>query len=566
MSTDKNNLVYQEQLDDNVIEMLSEDIGSNYSLRTENTKTIVKALNEILGKDIICNAVGSPLLTTDTFAEMGEKIHVMVNDFKAKLMGLGVSVSSIDKLASLIEKMGEIDLGVDAEELMNPLEESLREILENKGVELTGEETVAELIIKVDDMIDNLTAEFDEELIENKNKLYNLMVDNSYNADNNSTYDELIDILRNEDINPCKIKQIAGGYGHTMILMKSGELWSCGYNYYGQLGLGDTTTKKTFTYCLSNVEYVACGHNFTFVIKNDGTLWSCGRNNKGQLGLGNTTDVNYFEQVTSDVKLVSCGYDFTYIIKNDGTLWSCGDGTDYKTGHGASSEQLTEFTQVTANGVSNDVKYVACSKGTSTIGHAMIIKNDNSLWSVGNGEDGQVGTGEYTIAHNGFKQVATDVEQVCCGKNFSIMKKIDGSVWFTGNDTYWLISSSSGMTYSSFQQITTMQGEDVLDVTCGALHVFYREKTETGRVNVWSMGENGDGQLGIGSTSDAKSFNQITQAPMSIVSCGWNNTILVTKTGNIWVVGLNENGQLGLNSTTNKTSFTRIDLPGKTIY
>ena len=151
MSTDKNNLVYQEQLDDNVIEMLSEDIGSNYSLSTENTKTIVAALTEILGKDIICNAVGSPLLTTDTFAELGEKINVMVSDFKAKLLGLGVSVSSIDKLASLIEKMGEIDLGVDAEELMAPLEESLREILGDEGVELSGEETLAELIIKVDE-------------------------------------------------------------------------------------------------------------------------------------------------------------------------------------------------------------------------------------------------------------------------------------------------------------------------------------------------------------------------------------------------------------------------------
>ena len=136
MSNDKNNLVYREQLDDNVIEMLSEDIGSNYSLRTENTKTIVAALNEILGKDIICNAVGSPLLTTDTFAELGEKIHVMVNDFKAKLLGLGVSVSSVDKMAALIEKIGEIDLGVDAEELLNPYIESLREILEREGIEV----------------------------------------------------------------------------------------------------------------------------------------------------------------------------------------------------------------------------------------------------------------------------------------------------------------------------------------------------------------------------------------------------------------------------------------------
>ena len=565
MSNDKNNLVYREQLDDNVIEMLSEDIGSNYSLRTENSKTIVTALNEIHGKDVICNAVGSPLLTTDTFNVMGEKIKGLTNDFKAKLLGLGVVVSSVDKLESLITKMDGIDLGVDAEELLNPFAESLKEMLTERGIELTGDETLAELIVKIDKAIDDLTTEFNEKLIENKNKLYNLMVDKSYNIDSDTTYDELIDILKNEDINPCKIKQIAGGYGHTMILMKSGELWSCGYNNYGQLGLGSTTTQRTFTYCLKNVEFVACGYNFTFVIKTDGTLWSCGRNNKGQLGLGNTTDINYFKQVTSDVKFVSCGYDFTYIIKNDGTLWSCGDGTNYKTGHGTSSENLTEFTQVTANGISNDIKYVACSKSTSTVGHVMIIKNDNTLWAVGNGEKGQVGSGSFTVAHSGFKQVATDVEQVCCGKDFSIIKKLDKTVWFTGNDVYTFVGSSSG-TYSAFKQMNGTIDEDVLDIMCGSQHFFYREKAETGRINVWSKGENGDGQLGIGSTTDSKSFNQITQTPMSIVSCGWNNTILVTKTGNIWVVGLNENGQLGLNNTTNKTSFTKIDLPGKTIY
>lgn len=449
---------------------------------------------------------------------------------------------------------------------INELSNSLKDYIKDKqDITDNSLETNNKTIVgAINELVQN-SIQNSNKIEEIKNRLYNLMIDNSYNVDSDTTYNELIDILKNEDINPCKIKQIAGGYGHTMILMKSGELWSCGYNNYGQLGLGSKTTQKTFTYCLKNVEFVACGYNFTFVIKTDGTLWSCGRNNKGQLGLGNTTDINYFEQVTSDVKFVSCGYDFTYIIKNDGTLWSCGDGTDYKTGHGTSSENLTEFTQVTANGISNDIKYVACNKGTSTVGHVMIIKNDNTLWGVGNGEDGQVGTGEYTITHNGFKQVATDVEQVCCGKDFSIIKKLDKSMWFTGNDAYCSAGSST-RTYSKFTEMLGTQDEDILDIMCGSQHFFYREKAETGRINVWSKGENGDGQLGIGSTTDSKSFNQITQTPMSIVSCGWGNSFLVTKTGNIWVAGLNGNGQLGLNSTTDKTSFTKIDLPGKTIY
>ena len=563
--SDKNNLVYREQLDDNVIEMLSEDIGNNYSLRTENTRSIVGALNEIHGKDIISNAVGSPLLATDSFDDMKNKITQLISDLKSKLLTLGVNVSGTDKFETLITKMNNIKIEADVDEITQPMAESLRDILLDKGIDLTGEETLSELIVKVEEAMDELIANCNTELDENKKELCDIMVNNGYEVDSDNTYNELITLLENEDINPCKIKQVVGGGAFTMLLMKSGELWCCGGNSYGQLGLGNTTTKKEFTYCLSNVKFVACGHKCTFIIKNDGTLWSCGRNNKGQLGLGDTTDVNYFKQAASDVKFVACGFDFTYIIKNDGTLWSCGDGTDYKTGHGMLSENLTEFTQVTANGISNDVKYVACSKGTSTVGHAMIIKNDNSLWSVGNGEKGQVGTGSFTIAHNGFKQVATDVEQVCCGLDFTIIKKIDKSVWFTGNDAYKFAGSGSA-TYSAFKQMNGIADEDVIDIMCGSQHFFYREKRETGRVNVWSKGENGNGQLGISGTTDSTSFNQITQVPMSIVSCSWNNTFMVTKTGNIWVVGDNTSGQLGIGSTTDKSSFIMIDMPGKTIF
>ena len=188
MSNDKNNLVYREQLDDNVIEMLSEDIGSNYSLRTENTKTIVAALNEILGKDIICNAIGEPLLTTDTFAQMGEKIHVMVNDFKAKLMGLGVSVSSVDKLASSIEKIGEIDLGVDAEELLNPYIESLREILEREGIEVDENKGLGELIIDINSMIEGM----EEREETNRQALMEALIKNGVELEGGESLDELL--------------------------------------------------------------------------------------------------------------------------------------------------------------------------------------------------------------------------------------------------------------------------------------------------------------------------------------------------------------------------------------
>ena len=326
MSNDKNNLVYREQLDDNVIEMLSEDIGSNYSLRTENTKTIVAALNEILGKDIICNAVGSPLLTTDTFAELGEKINVMVSDFKAKLMGLGVSVSSIDKLASLIEKIGEIDLGVDAEELLQTYIDSLKQILIENGVEVNGNETLAELIDKVNVGFDKHNEDI--------NKIYEVLTNKGMDLSGKElSFEDIIDILNSSNIDLSEVSQLACGGEHVFILKNDGSLWATGYNEYGQLGINTSTEYiKIFIQVTANinndVKQVACGQYHTFILKNDGSIWGCGHNDYGRLGLGDTTQRTTFTQVTininNDVKQIACGQYHTIILKNDGSVWSCG--------------------------------------------------------------------------------------------------------------------------------------------------------------------------------------------------------------------------------------------------
>lgn len=110
--SDPNNLVYRDQLDDNVIDMLSEDIGSNYSLRTENQKTITAALNEIHGKDVIANVVGDPLLSTDTYNEMGRKLRDLTVKLKNKLLSNGITIAEYDKLNSLIEKIEVLGEGV----------------------------------------------------------------------------------------------------------------------------------------------------------------------------------------------------------------------------------------------------------------------------------------------------------------------------------------------------------------------------------------------------------------------------------------------------------------------
>ena len=120
-----------------------------------------------------------------------------------------------------------------------------------------------------------------------------------------------------------------GFSNHSLILKNDGTLWGCGYNGSGELGLGDTINRNTFTQITTNtdnIKQIYCGNGHTIILKDDGTLWGCGLNNHGQLGLGDTNnrsvptlipDLNNVKEITYiDIILKYCmrknGTDFIY--------------------------------------------------------------------------------------------------------------------------------------------------------------------------------------------------------------------------------------------------------------
>ena len=69
---------------------------------------------------------------------------------------------------------------------------------------------------------------------------------------------------------------------------------ACGYNEYGQLGLGNNVNKNIPTIIpnLNNVKQISCGTYHTIFLLNDGTVKACGLNKYGQLCLGDNNDRN----------------------------------------------------------------------------------------------------------------------------------------------------------------------------------------------------------------------------------------------------------------------------------
>src|SRR3990167_7449578 len=82
-----------------------------------------------------------------------------------------------------------------------------------------------------------------------------------------------------------KITAVAAGFYHSLFLDEQGEVWGCGSNEHGQLGLEAKVPRSTPAKNphLKNIRSISAGlYHSLFVDVND-LAWGCGRNFDGQL-------------------------------------------------------------------------------------------------------------------------------------------------------------------------------------------------------------------------------------------------------------------------------------------
>ena len=342
---------------------------------------------------------------------------------------------------------------------------------------------------------------------------------------------------------------------HSLILKNDGTLWSCGYNGYGQLGLGDGSNRTTFTQITANsdnIKSVYCGWGHTLILKNDGTLWSCGYNKYGQLGLGDTNNRNTFTQITTNadnIKSIYRGENHTLILENDGTLWGCGCNDYGQLGLGDGSNRTT-FTQITAN--SDNIKSVYCGWN-----HTFMLKNDGTLWGCGDNSSGQLGLGD-TTNRTTFTQITTntdDIKQIYCGGAYTFILKNNGTLWVCGWNNVGQLGLGDTTNRTTFTQVTT-NADNIKEIYCGGNHTLILKNDNT----LWSCGYNASGQLGLGNTTHRYTFTQITTNADDIKSvyCGYSHTLILKNDGTLRGCGANNYGQLGLGDTAERHTFTQI--------
>ena len=381
----------------------------------------------------------------------------------------------------------------------------------NNGKQLIADAIGNELITgnstfkAMSEAILNLRSSSDNET-DVKEVLYNMMIEDGYNeATSEMTTDELIALLDDSMIDQTQtyVEKIYSGDESSYVLKSDGTLWACGKNTYGELGLGHTTTKNSFTQVktnVSNVKEISCGYNHVFMIKNDGTVWACGLNDKGQLGLGDTTNRNTFTQVPNmnNVKEIKCGAKHTILLKNDGTVWGCGRNTFCELGlYNVTTGESTTFISL-YNGKS-DAQSIAANKDFS-----FILSNTGKLYGSGNNFAGQLGTAETGMSS--FTQVQTNVKTVIPGDSFTYIIKNDNTVWSTGRNTYGQLGLGNTTDKDTFTKVTNI--DNVKEICCGNSFSVILKNDGT----VWSCGANYNAQLGLGYASEdgVTTFTKLT--------------------------------------------------------
>lgn len=319
-----------------------------------------------------------------------------------------------------------------------------------------------------------------------------------------------------------RIRAMACGAEHTLMLTEGNWVYALGSSADGRLGVGEVAGKSVRVptllkdLCELPVCAVACGAAHSVAITSDGQGFAWGKGDCGALGRGSSNS----ERTPQPIKLpahmrirqVSCGSRHTALLtitsESKGILLTCGSGDSGQLGTGMRMAQLA----MTVN-TEGEVKQVSCG-----VVHTAYTTYGGKVYAMGGNALGQLGTGNKVSARFPTKVRSLEgvfVEKVTCGSHTAALSS-KGELYIWGSGPF-------GEKLFPCRVTTSIPFRDV-EMGSGfgtAIDVSKR---------VWVWGSNAAGELGLGDFRQRK-------APVLVSMLG-NRTVKGLACGNDFVVAL----------------------------
>ena len=336
------------------------------------------------------------------------------------------------------------------------------------------------------------------------------------------------------------------GNRFTVALKQNKTVWTWGENHVGQLGQGNTTyynePKELEFLREKNVKDVKAGYYHAGALTADGDLYTWGYNYYGQLGNGNTENSLNPVKVEGIGQVVKfdCYKYMTIALNSDGEVYVWGNG------YGSSPVQLNftrKIIDVAGNIVLAENRRAYNLRETQSYGkdlvkisvgenHCLGMTASGEVFAWGTNNYGQLGNGNNTSSNIPTKVVTpdgteniSDIVEISAGDHYSIISDKEGNIYTFGYNGHYRTANEN--TVNKPVQITDNVSKIELVSASEGGHTVISDWDGY----VYTVGLNDAGQLGLGDNSNRSKFEMVGK--LQIISNPEKISLHVGETKNV---------------------------------
>ncbi|KAK5927900.1 hypothetical protein CgunFtcFv8_013009 [Champsocephalus gunnari] len=344
------------------------------------------------------------------------------------------------------------------------------------------------------------------------------------------------------------VRTLTGGGGHSVVITENGEVFVCGQNNRGQLGLGHIADITTLQICPSltqRVSKVACGWEFTICLTDSGRVLACGSNAFGQLGVGkavsHSADLLVVESLKDPVVSVAAGLRHSLAVTVSGCVYQWGTGLCSHAKRALSPRPVPPHLSSTVPSLVPGLDQKNVNMVTAGLAHCVCLTEDGDLFLWGSNKHGQLTSTEPFLSSPTLVKRSLlggeKVVLVCSGWTHIVAQTESRRVYTWGRGDYGQLGRQTchhaerqmtGPSAGSGNTVVSLPAE--VKVLCGATQIACGSEHNLailgGRLLSWGWNEHG--MCGDGSQSDVFQPQLVSGVRPLLIGCGAGHSMAVS--------------------------------------
>ncbi|ORD93802.1 RCC1 [Enterospora canceri] len=240
-----------------------------------------------------------------------------------------------------------------------------------------------------------------------------------------------------------RIRKMACGKMHVLVLCENGELYSWGVNddyALGRDGVDEEGIKKVETNTRDEIVDICAGASYSAFLTKKGHVYLCGtfKSTNGVFGFSLNSKFGIgFRQVSNlkGITSIDAGMNHILMLSKTGDIWSMGANESYQLGrkHRIRREKyvLIPMQISSIRNKEENYRFIRVAAGAY---HSLGMNDGGEVFSWGSNCNGQLGNGTLEPGDLKYKLGIQNVVDVACGYNHTLIMQKGGGIFGCGEN------------------------------------------------------------------------------------------------------------------------------------